>query len=214
MGEKELHKAVFIDRDGVIIEDDDYLSDMDAARFIPGSIDALRTLTGATSPSSPSDAGWKIIIVTNQSGIARGYFSEDRYHIFTAALLSRLSDEMIRVDGVYYCPHHPTEGVGPYRIDCDCRKPKTGMIMKGAGEHSVDLAASWLVGDKASDIKAGRDSGTRTILVKTGYGGSDVESGGETGAERGPDLTCPDFTCDDLAAAVDLILADSIDKDN
>ena len=181
-------KAVFIDRDGVIVEECNYVYRPEELRFIDGSVCALRRLT--RSPYS-------IIIVTNQSGIARGYFTEEEYHIFTEHMLSILKKEDVHIDAVYYCPHHPVEGVSPaYRIDCDCRKPKTGMLERAVREHGIDLESSWLIGDKTSDIKAGKDASCRTIMVRTGYGGSD--------------RTCevgPDYVVDNLSDAVDLILS-------
>lgn len=161
-----MRNAVFIDRDGVIIEDRDYAYRSEDLAFIPGAIEALRAL---------SRSSYKIIIITNQSGIGRGYFTESDYHAFTETLLERLSAYGARVDGVYFCPHHPAQGIGSYGILCSCRKPKTGMITKASHEHGIRLKGSWLIGDKTSDIKAGIDAGCKTILVKTGYAGQDLQ---------------------------------------
>lgn len=181
-----MKKAVFIDRDGVIIEDRNYAHKVQDLTFIPHSLTALRTL---------SSTDLAIIIVTNQSGIARGIFTEEEYHAFTDYLLVRLKDEGVRIDAVYYCPHHPREGVGEYRAICECRKPGIAMLEKAASEFNIDLKGSWLVGDKISDIKAGADAGTRTVLVATGYGGKDTEYSAE-----------PDFRAADLNDAIDIIL--------
>lgn len=179
-------RAVFIDRDGVIIEERNYAYRTEDLKFIPGSVEGLRAL---------SRSGYRIIIVTNQAGIARGFFTEEDYQRFTAHLLGLLKDDGVRIDAVYFCPHHPTEGIGEYKTECECRKPKAGMLKAAAKEHGLDLRSSWLVGDKASDIKAGKDAGCRAILVKTGYAGSDA-----------PDAHWEDFTTDDLFGAVGLIL--------
>lgn len=181
-----MKKAVFIDRDGVIIEEKNYAYRIDDLAFIPGSTDAIKAL---------SRSDYLVIIVTNQAGIARGYFTEKDYHEFTSRLLALLRDAGGRIDGVYFCPHHPTEGTGDYKIDCECRKPKNGMLKAAAKDFGIDLASSWLIGDKSSDIKAGQSAGCKTILVKTGY------AGGE-----GSNATVPDYTADDLNSAVRLIL--------
>ena len=161
----QLRNAVFIDRDGVIIEDRDYVYRSEDIAFIPGALEALKTL---------SRTSYKIIIITNQSGIGRGYFTEPDYHAFTETLLEKLSACGARVDGVYFCPHHPAQGIGGYKTSCACRKPKTGMITRASHEHGIRLKGSWLIGDKTSDIKAGVDAGCKTILVKTGYAGQDL----------------------------------------
>ncbi|TAN62893.1 D-glycero-beta-D-manno-heptose 1,7-bisphosphate 7-phosphatase [bacterium] len=181
-----MKKAVFIDRDGVIIEERNYAYKVEDLAFIPGSIDALKAL---------AKTDYVIIIVTNQAGIARGYFTEKDYNAFTAHMLRLLKDAGARVDGVYFCPHHPAEGVGKYRVDCDCRKPKTGMIDSAAGDFGIELGSSWFIGDKSSDILAGKSAGCRAVLVKTGYGGKDAGNGTE-----------PDYVTDDLNSAVRLIL--------
>jgi len=179
--------AVLIDRDGVIIEDKDYVHRTEDLHFTPGAVKALQALT-----RSPH----QVMIVTNQAGIARGYYSEADYAAFTEHLLAELARRSVRIDAVYYCPHHPTEGVGEYRVACDCRKPGTGMLRQASDEHDLDLGRCWLIGDKTSDIQAGADAGCRTILVRTGYGGRDEQ------------CSCsPDYVARDLQEAVDLILA-------
>ena len=181
-----MNRAVFVDRDGVIIEDGDYVHRIEDLRLIPGAVEALKELAAA---------GFLIIIVTNQAGIARGYFTEEDYHVFSNHFISILEKGGVKICGVYYCPHHPTEGVGRYRVDCLCRKPRTGMLQRAANEHGIAPEASWLIGDKTSDIKAGSDFGSKTILVRTGYGGKDGQSTDE-----------PDYIAADLLDAAHLIL--------
>ncbi|MBI5598683.1 MAG: HAD family hydrolase [Deltaproteobacteria bacterium] len=181
-----LTKAVFIDRDGVLIEEAGNVHRMDQLRFIPGAIEALEALAGS--------GRFRIIIMTEQPGIAHGYFSELDYHLFTDQMLYVLSKRGVRVDAVYYCPHHPSAAVARYRIECDCRKPGTGMIVKAASEYALELRDSWLIGDKTSDIRAGSDAGVKTIMVRTGYGGADSSC-----------AAMPDYIADDLMAAVKLI---------
>ncbi|MBI5657051.1 MAG: HAD family hydrolase [Geobacter sp.] len=179
-------KAVFLDRDGVIIVERNYICRAEDLEFIPRSIDGMKALV---------ESGFELAIVTNQAGIGRGYFTEEDYHTFTDRMLSTLSMHGVRVGSVQFCPHHPTAGIGVYKTDCVCRKPKNGMLTKAAAELGVELKGAWLVGDKTTDIKAGIISGCSTILVKTGYGGSDKEVSAP-----------PDYAADDLNAAAAIIL--------
>jgi len=153
--------GVFLDRDGVINEEVGYLSNPEALKLIPGAAQAIRRLNQVRIP---------VIVVTNQAGVARGYFPEERVHKIHQALSRLLAAEGAHIDRYYYCPHHPTEGIGPYRLDCECRKPRPGMLLKAAKEFGFDLRKCYLVGDKTLDIETGHRAGTRTILVLTGYG--------------------------------------------
>ncbi len=160
----ESRPALFLDRDGVLIEELEYLSDPTRVRLIPGAAGAVRRA---------NDAGWRVVVVSNQSGVARGLFAESVLPEINRIIADRLLVEAgASVDRFYYCPHHPTEGQGIYRIDCDCRKPKPGMLLKAATELGIDLARSWMVGDRATDLQAGAAACCRTILVRTGYGHS------------------------------------------
>lgn len=153
--------AVFLDRDGVINLETDYVHKVDEFYFIDGVFDACREM---------SKAGYRLIVITNQAGIARGYYTEDDFHQLTKWMLDIFRQQGIEIGGVYYCPHHPVHGVGDYRRDCDCRKPAPGMILRAAQEHSLDLQHSILVGDKATDIEAGRAAGVGCcVLVRTGH---------------------------------------------
>lgn len=153
--------AVFIDRDGTINVEKEYLHQPEDFEFIPGVPEALRLL---------ATAGYLIVVVTNQSGVARGFYSEEdvrRLHDHMDALLER---EGAMVNAYYYCPHHPDSGFDKYRRDCDCRKPHPGMLLQAAEELKIDLAASWMIGDKRADVEAGKAAGCRSVLVLTGYG--------------------------------------------
>ena len=153
--------AVFLDRDGVINQESEYVHRVNDFHFIDGVFDACRQM---------SQAGFRLIIITNQAGIARGYYTEDDFHRLTKWMLDEFRQHGVEIDDVYYCPHHPVHGVGPYHRLCDCRKPGPGMVLRAAREHSLDLQQSILVGDKASDIEAGRTAGVGCcVLVLTGY---------------------------------------------
>jgi D-glycero-D-manno-heptose 1,7-bisphosphate phosphatase len=179
-------RAVFLDRDGTINVEKDYLHRVEDFEFIPGAPEAIRRL---------KDAGFLVVVVSNQSGVARGFFSLDEVEKLHSHLQTELARFGTSVDGFYVCPHHPTEGVGPYRQNCDCRKGNPGMLLQAAADFDVDLKASFMVGDKAADIEAGERAGCRSLLVLTGYG--------EGEAEKVPSAP----RCRDLCEAADLILA-------
>jgi D-glycero-D-manno-heptose 1,7-bisphosphate phosphatase len=153
--------AVFLDRDGVVIEDSHYLGDRNRVRLIPGSAEAVARL---------NRAGWPVVIVTNQSGVARGLFTEDDVDDVHAHLAELLRGYGARIDAFHFCPHHPEAEIARYRADCDCRKPQPGMLLRAAGDLGIDLAASWMIGDRVTDLEAGAAVGCRTVLVRTGYG--------------------------------------------
>ena len=152
-------KAAFLDRDGVINLDRAYVHRWDEFEFVPGAIDAMRRL---------KQAGYALVIVTNQSGLARGYYTEAQYQALTRAMTQALADAGAAIDAVYHCPHHPKGRVAGLDIDCDCRKPAPGMILRAARELKLSLADSILVGDKPSDIEAARAAGVgRAFLVQS-----------------------------------------------
>jgi D-glycero-D-manno-heptose 1,7-bisphosphate phosphatase len=153
--------AVFLDRDGVINEEVGYLQSPRQIRLLPEVAQAIQILNQQHVPA---------IVVTNQAGIARGYFAEETVQDIHSALSALLAAEGARIDRYYYCPHHPTAGLGLYRLDCECRKPKPGMLIRAATELNLDLTQSFIVGDKEIDIETGRQVGARSILVRTGYG--------------------------------------------
>lgn len=155
--------AVFIDRDGTVCEEVGYLSQLKDLRLIPGSAQAIRRIR---------EAGWKAVIISNQSGVARGYMSEKTVLTIHAALRKMLQHQDAEIDGIYYCPHHP-QGNPPYNIYCRCRKPESGMLLKAAEELHIDLKRSIVIGDKYSDVLTGQRLNIPGILVLTGFGKSE-----------------------------------------
>ena len=156
-----LDRSVFLDRDGTINEEVNYLSRPEQLRLLQGAAAAIRQI---------NEAGLKAVITTNQAGVARGYFSEEKLQQIHLELQKMLGAQEARLDAIYHCPHHPTHGQGPYKINCTCRKPKPGMLRRAARELKIDLSRSFVVGDKISDLEPGLIVGCRTILVRTGYG--------------------------------------------
>ena len=156
---KRMNKAIFLDRDGTLNIDYGYVHEIDNFKFIDGAIDALREL---------KKLGYMLVLVTNQSGIARGYFSEEQFLQLTEWMDWSLAEQDVDLDGIYYCPHHP-EGKGEYKEDCDCRKPKSGMLLQAIKELKIDPTQSIMVGDKVEDLKAGIGAKVKTnVLVRTG----------------------------------------------
>ena len=154
-------RAVFLDRDGVINRDRNYLYHIDDFYFLPGAVCGLRQL---------QDQGYVLAVITNQSGIARGYYSQSDYDRLTAHMKAELSNLGISLAAVRHCPHLPDAVVPEYRIDCDCRKPQPGMIVDIATHLGLDLGNSILVGDKVSDVQAGRAAGVGScFLVRSGH---------------------------------------------
>jgi D-glycero-D-manno-heptose 1,7-bisphosphate phosphatase len=183
--------AVFIDRDGTLTEEVGYVNHPDRLRLLPRSAEAVRRLNAAGLPA---------VVVTNQAGVARGYFSEDVLRAVNETLVARLQAEGARLDGLYVCPHHPTEGTPPFRAACDCRKPAPGLLLRAARELVLDLAASTVVGDKAGDVATAARVGARGVLVLTGYGL------GEWDYRRASFPVPPDHVAADLLDAVEWIL--------
>jgi D-glycero-D-manno-heptose 1,7-bisphosphate phosphatase len=190
--------AVFIDRDGTISEEVGYVNHPSRFRLLEHSTEALRLL---------NEAGWLTILVTNQAGVARGYFSEAMVEEVHANLAALLEKDGARLDAIYYCAHHPTAGEPPYRLDCDCRKPRPGLINRAAAEWEIDLANSWMVGDRFSDVELGRNAGVHSALVLTGYGRGEWEH------QRSSWTMEPEIVADNLLEAVKLILSKSVISD-
>lgn len=181
--------AVFLDRDGTINEEVGYLDSMDKLSIFPAAFDAVRII---------NEAGMKVVVVTNQSGVARGFFDE----AFVKDIHERMKKLFLERDAVidrfYYCPHHPTEGGGSYRTVCDCRKPKPGMLLKASAELGIDLSVSYVVGDTTRDIELARRCEATGILVRTGYG-----------KDMAVSEIKPAYVADDILAAARWIVEDA-----
>jgi D-glycero-D-manno-heptose 1,7-bisphosphate phosphatase len=160
--------AVFLDRDGVVIEDAHYLGSAASVTLVPGAGESIAAL---------NRAGWLVVIVSNQSGVGRGLFPIESVEAVHTHVAELLRDFGARIDSFRFCPHHPDAEVPAYRVDCTCRKPKPGMLLTAAAELGIDLAASWMIGDRVTDLEAGAAAGCRTVLVRTGYG-SEVNAAG------------------------------------
>ncbi len=186
-----MNKAVFLDRDGTVTEEVGYLTNVDMLHMIPGAGAAIRKL---------NQAGFKVVLVTNQSGVARGYFPESLVHEAHERLTGMLKSEGARLDGIYYCPHHPSAGNSEYTTVCDCRKPATGLLDRAAKELNIDLMGSYMVGDKWSDVELAHNAGVKAVLVQTGFAHDDP------GNVRPKQVDDPDFTAHDLTEAAEWIL--------
>ena len=167
--------AVFIDRDGTLMHDADYCSRPDQVKIFDGVTDALRRL---------KDAGYRVIVITNQSGIGRGFFTENDYQAVEAEVSRQLGDGLI--DATYFCPDAPGK-------PSKCRKPAPGMVLQAAREHDIDLSGSFLIGDKEIDAECAHNAGVRAIRVRTGF-------------DKMTDGSCADWVTEDLPAAAKIIL--------
>lgn len=185
-----LNRGVFLDRDGTINDEVHYLSQPQQFKLIDGAAEAISLL---------NQAGFKVVVITNQSAVARGFLSEARLQAIHQLMADQLRAQEAYLDGIYYCPHHSTAGVGPYKVACHCRKPKPGMLERAARELAIDLGQSFVVGDKMSDLEAGYAAGCRNILVRTGYGL-------EQEALFNDHHFQPDYVADDLWAAAEWII--------
>ncbi|HEV8367886.1 MAG TPA: HAD family hydrolase [Pyrinomonadaceae bacterium] len=190
--------ALFMDRDGTISEEVGYVNHPSRFRLFPYSAAAVKKL---------NENDWLAIVVTNQAGVARGYFSEDVVVAIHDQLKRQLENERAQIDAIYYCAHHPTVGEPPYRLDCDCRKPKAGLIKRATEDFDIDLPASWMVGDRYSDVELAHNAGLRCAFVLSGYGR------GEWEYQRAAWKLQPDLVCENLLEAVESILSFDQDSD-
>ncbi|HID97581.1 MAG TPA: HAD family hydrolase [Thermodesulfobacteriaceae bacterium] len=158
---KSSSRAVFIDRDGTINEEVHYLSSLEDLSFIQGAKQGIKLL---------NSSGYRVIVITNQSGVARGLFPESFIDEVHDEIRKRLASQGARVDALYYCPHHPSEGSGPYRRECRCRKPLPGMIEQAVLDFHIDIEESFLIGDGLVDLRLALNTGLRPVLVRTGHG--------------------------------------------
>lgn len=180
-----MKRAVFLDRDGTINIEKEYLYQAEEFEFIPGAPEAIRLL---------NQAGVMVVVVTNQSGVARGYYSEEDVENLHRHIAVELENHGAHVDVWLYCPHHP-DGRGSYALPCSCRKPLPGMLHEAAVRYDIDLDNSIMIGDKRADIEAGMAAGCRSVLVRTGYGADDEKYVGPQTVVR-----------DDLLSAVKYLL--------
>jgi D-glycero-D-manno-heptose 1,7-bisphosphate phosphatase len=164
--QESIKPAVFLDRDGTVCEEVGYLKDSQKLHLIRGSAEAIRII---------NHHGWKVVIISNQSGIARGYMNEAEVEAVNDALLQKLNRQKAYVDRIYYCPHHP-QGSPPYNISCDCRKPASGMLLRAAEELKLDLKNSLVIGDKLTDVETANRLQISGILVLTGFGEGESKS--------------------------------------
>ena len=155
------HAAVFLDRDGTINEEIGYLDSLEKLKIIPEAFAAIRLI---------NQNGMKAVVITNQSGVARGFFSEEFVQTVHARIQEQLKARKAFIDAFYHCPHHPTEGQGVYLQACNCRKPAPGLLFKAADEMEIDLGRSYMIGDMPKDVEAAKRAGAKGILVRTGYG--------------------------------------------
>ncbi len=181
-----MKQAVFLDRDGVICEDKHYIHRKEDFILLSGVAEAIRLL---------NQQGYRVIVVTNQSGIARGLYSFQVMESLHEHMLKLLSKEKASIDKIYCCPHHPRGVIQEYRRSCPCRKPSPGMLYQAQKDFNLDLSTCYLVGDKTTDIQTGINAGCKTIMVETGYGGNDNVM-----------LVTPHFKTKDLYTAVTEII--------
>lgn len=184
--------ALFLDRDGTLIVEKNYLVSAQEIEVFPNSFEAVRRI---------NQSGALAIVVTNQSVVARGLLSERKLAHIHQQMEGLFAQHEAHFDGIYHCPHHPTEGRQPFAFDCDCRKPKPGMLVRAASELELDLNRCVIIGDTLNDIAAGHRAGSMGVLVETGYG-AEISSSLRTGSEPVEAEWYPDYTASDILQAV------------
>jgi D-glycero-D-manno-heptose 1,7-bisphosphate phosphatase len=184
-------RAIIMDRDGTVCEEVGYVNHVDRVRLLPRAAAAIH---------AANVAGFQTVVVTNQAGVARGYFAESLVDEVHDRVRELLAEEGARLDGIYYCPHHPEVGPPAYKKTCACRKPSPGMLERARDEMGIDLHASYMIGDSAKDLGAGHRAGTTNVLVLTGYGKGELTHQSHAWAVQ------PDHVAEDLQAAVQWIL--------
>jgi len=188
-----MKKAVFLDRDGTINKEVNYLNHPDQIELIPGSAEGIKLL---------NDNGFTVVVITNQSGVARGIIEEEKLFLIKDRLCSLLKEKGAGIDGYYYCPHYLQGKVKKYAVKCDCRKPDPGMLKQAAENLDIDLKGSYVVGDKVCDIELGKNVGAVSIMVKTGYGESEAKNCEPS----------PDHTAENLFDAAQWIIKNNLDQ--
>ena len=181
-----------MDRDGTLSHEVGYVNHASRFRLYPWAVDAVRLA---------NRSGLLAVVVTNQAGVARGYFPEAVIHEVHAALAVAMRAGGARVDGIYYCPHHPTAGEPPYRRDCDCRKPKPGLVERAVAELDIDLGRSFVIGDRLGDLELAWRVGARSVLVRSGYGLGELTYHAASWPRQ------PDLVAENVLEAVERIVA-------
>ncbi|MBM2835392.1 MAG: hypothetical protein HW406_2553 [Candidatus Brocadiaceae bacterium] len=181
-------KAVFLDRDGTIVVHEPYLSSPDQLKLLPNAAEGIHLF---------KEHGYLAIVVTNQSGVARGLFSEKQLMLIHTKLMNMLKDEGVELDDIYYCPHHREGIIEQYRVECDCRKPKPKMLLDAAKKHNIDLTQSLMVGDSVEfDMQTGKNAGCTSILIRNGC----------TDSTNTASITMMDYVVKDLLEAARLFI--------
>ena len=180
-------KAVFLDKDGTLIPDIPYNVNPELITLQPDVVEGLQRL---------QMAGYQLIIISNQAGVARGYFIEDKLPAVIQRMADLFAAHQLKLSGFYYCPHYPEGSVNGYNVECECRKPMPGMLLKAGKEHNIDLAESWMIGDILNDVEAGNRAGCKTVLI---------DNGNETEWIAGP-MRTPAFVCNTINQAAENIL--------
>lgn len=181
--------GLFLDRDGTINEELEFISSPDDVKLIPHSADAIR---------EANEMGLKVFVITNQSGVARGFIKEEELVKVHDKLVELLKEKGAHIDAIYFCPHHPEYGEPPYRIECECRKPNSGMLRQAEKEFNIDLKKSFVVGDRLIDVQTAHAVGATGILVLTGYGKNQID-------EVLKNNMVIDYIAEDLYAAMQFI---------
>lgn len=190
--------AIFLDRDGTINDEVGYLDSADKLRIIPAAFEAVRLINASSM---------KAVVITNQAGVAKGLFTEEFVRKINGQIQSAFLAQGALINRFYFCPHHPTEGIDPYRLICDCRKPEPGLLLQAAVDLNIDLARSYVIGDRLRDIETAHRAGAKGVLVMTGYGQDLMQ---EAGPDRANELNQPDYIAQDILEAVHWILKDRI----
>lgn len=183
-----MRAAIFLDKDGTLIEDVPYNCDVTRMHLMAGAAEGLSRFFGA---------GYRIVVISNQSGIAHGFFSEQALKDTERHLRRLLRTVGVPLDGFYYCPHHPEGRIERYAIACPCRKPRPGLLLRAAADHRIDIERSWMVGDILDDVEAGHRAGCKTLFIHNGH-----ETEWDFSSARRPEVCCYD-----LAQAASVILA-------
>ena len=192
------NSAIFLDRDGTINDEVGYLDNADKLRIIPAAFQAVRLI---------NSSGMRAVVITNQAGVAKGLFTEEFVREINEQIQSALLAQGALIDRFYFCPHHPTEGIDPYRLICNCRKPEPGLLLQAAVDLNIDLARSYVIGDRLRDVETAHRAGAKGVVVMTGYGRDLMQ---QSGPDQANELNQPDYIAQDILEAVHWILKDRL----